>query len=158
MARPRGGDLLLKRLGEFGGGAFTGPGYARELGTLHRLDEARWITWGEDLAHLFPARTLAEHVPEERLVLRTSHMGTQFAAALEGVGVMFSDPQSARRAGLVEVPLSPSLRRALPPLRGGEVWLVVHRALREIPRIAAVFSFLEEAAREIGLSAGGGGD
>jgi hypothetical protein len=34
----------------------------------------------------------------------------------------------------------------------------MHRALREIPRTAAVFSFFEEAAREIGLTAGGGGD
>jgi DNA-binding transcriptional LysR family regulator len=152
MARPTAGDLVMKRLGEFGGGVFTGPGYAAELGTLKRLDQARWITWGDDLAHLLPARVLAERVPAEQLVLRTSHMGAQFTAALEGVGLMLSDPQSARRAGLVEVPLAPALRRTLPPMSGGELWLVVHRALREVPRIAAVWSFLEETARDAGLA------
>jgi len=154
MARPASGDLVLKRLGEFGGGVFASASYAAELGTLRRLDEARWITWGDDLAHLLPAKVLAEHVPAEGLVLRTSHMGAQFTAAHAGLGVMLADPQSARRAGLVEVPLAPALRRALPPFSGGEVWLVVHRALRELPRIAAVWSFLEETAREAGLVPG----
>jgi DNA-binding transcriptional LysR family regulator len=151
MARPASGDLVTKRLGEFGGGAFAAPAYAKELGMLRRLADARWITWGDDLAHLAPARVLAERVPAERLVLRTSHMGTQFTAAQAGVGVMLADPQSARRAGLVEVPLAPGLRRTLPPMSGGELWLVVHRALRELPRIAAVWSFLEEVARDVGL-------
>lgn len=159
MMRPTSGDLVVRRLGTFGGGAVASPAYAAELGTLRRLDQARWITWGDDLSHLEPARLLAERVPPERLVLRTSHMGAQFTAAKEGVGAMLSDPQSARRAGLVEVPFAPALRRSLPPLTGGELWLVVHRALREIPRIAAVWAFLEDVAREAGLSPGGpGGD
>ena len=152
MARPTAGDLLVKRLGELGGGVFAGAAYAAEVGTLRRLDQARWITWGDDLAHLLPARLLAEQVPADRLVLRTSHMGAQLTAAQAGVGLVLVDPQSARRAGLVEVPLAPALRRALPPLRGGELWLVVHRALRDVPRISAVWPFLEEAARAAGIA------
>jgi DNA-binding transcriptional LysR family regulator len=155
MARPTSGDLVVKRLGELGGGAFAGPAYAAELGPLRRLDQARWITWGDDLAHLVPARLLAERVPPERLVLRTSHMGAQLAAALAGVGAVLADPQSAAAAGLVELRLAPALRRALPAVSGGELWLVVHRALRELPRIAAVWAFLEEVAREAGLTGAG---
>lgn len=151
MARPTVGDLVVKRLGELRGGAFTGAAYAAELGTLRSLDEARWITWGDDLAYLASAQLLAERVPAERLVLRTSHMGTQLTAAHGGVGLVLVDPSSARQAGLVEVQLAPALRRALPPLRGGELWLVAHRALREVPRIAAVWTFLAELAREAGL-------
>jgi DNA-binding transcriptional LysR family regulator len=155
MARPTTGDLVVKRLGELSGGVFTGPTYATEVGTLRRLDQARWITWGDDLAHLLPARLLAERVPAEGLVLRTSHMGAQLTAAQAGVGLVLSDPASALRAGLVEVPLSPALRRTLPLASGGELWLIAHRALRELPRIAAVWSFLEEMAREAGLAEGG---
>ena len=154
MSRPVAGDLVVKLLGKLGGGVFGSTSYAVEIGILRRLDHARWITWGDDLAHLFPARLLAEHVPVEQLVLRTSHMGAQFTAAHAGVGLMLADPQSARRAGLVEVPLAPALREALPPLTGGELWLVVHRALREVPRIAAVWSFIEEAAQAAGVTSG----
>jgi DNA-binding transcriptional LysR family regulator len=152
MARPTTGDLVVKRLGELGGGVFAAGAYAAELGTLRRLEQARWITWGDDLAHLLAARVVAERVPAAQIVLRTSHMGAQLGAARAGVGAVLADPQSAHRAGLVEVPLAPALRRALPPMRGGELWLAVHRALRELPRIAAVWSFLEEMAAEAGIA------
>jgi DNA-binding transcriptional LysR family regulator len=149
--RPTAGDLLARKLGDTWGGVFAAPGYARALGTLRRLDQARWITWGDDLGHLPPARLLAERVPEAALVLKTSHMGTQLAAAAAGVGALLVDPHTARVGGLVEVPLAPALRRALPPLQGGALWLVVHRALRDVPRIAAVWDFLAETARGAGL-------
>ncbi|BDG05106.1 LysR family transcriptional regulator [Anaeromyxobacter oryzae] len=149
--RPTSGDLLVKKLGEVMGGVYGAPRYAAELGTLRRLDQARWITWGDDLAHLAPARLVAERVPAAQIVVRTSHMGAQFAAAAAGVGVLLSDPHTARSSGLVELPLAPALRRSLPPLTGGALWLVAHRALRDVPRIAAVWTFLEEAARQAGL-------
>jgi DNA-binding transcriptional LysR family regulator len=57
----------------------------------------------------------------------------------------------ARASGLVEVSLTPALQRALPPIRS-EVWLVVHRALREVPRIAAVWDFLVEEAERLGYA------
>ena len=151
--RPTAGDLLVKKLGDVTGGVYGAPHYAAELGTLRRLDEARWINWSEDLAHLAPAQLVAERVPAARIVLRTSHMGTQLAAASAGIGVLLCDPHTARVCGLVEIPLSPALRRSLPPGAGGALWLVVHRALRDVPRIAVVWSFLEETARDAGLVA-----
>jgi DNA-binding transcriptional LysR family regulator len=149
--RPTSGDLLVKKLGDVTGGVYGAPRYAAELGTLRRLDDARWINWGEDLAHIAWAQLVADRVPAARIVLRTSHLGAQLAAASAGVGVLLCDPQTARVCGLVDVRLSPALRRSLPPTSGGELWLVVHRALREVPRIAAVWRFLEAAAHDAGL-------
>jgi hypothetical protein len=45
--RPTSGDLLVKKLGDVTGGVYGAPRYAAELGTLRRLDDARWINWGE---------------------------------------------------------------------------------------------------------------
>lgn len=154
-SRPAAGDLLVRKLGEVRGAAFASPAYAAELRTLRRLDQARWITWGDDLAHLPSARALEERVPAERIVLRTSHMGAQLAAARVGAGALLTEPHSARVAGLVEVPLAPELARTLAAARTGALWLVVHRALREVPRIAAVVDFLLETARRAGLTGGG---
>ena len=152
--RPTVGDLVARKLGEVRGSIYAAPGYAAELGTLRRLDQARWITWGDDLGHLPAARLVAERVPEASVVLKTSHMGAQFAAAAAGVGALLSDRHTAMVCGLVEIPLSAALRRSLPPLQGGALWLVAHRALREVPRIASVWEFLEELARESGLAQG----
>jgi DNA-binding transcriptional LysR family regulator len=61
-------------------------------------------------------------------------LGTQLAAAAAGVGVLLVDPHTAKVCGLVEVPLAAALRRTLPALHGGALWLVVHRALRDTLR------------------------
>ncbi len=152
-ARPRSGDLLVKKLGEGRGAIQASAAYAAELGRLRALGDARWITWGDDLAHLDAARFVAERVPAEAVQVRTSHIGTQLAAARAGVGVLLADRTVGRASGLVEVSLAPGLQRALPQLRS-ELWLVVHRALRDVPRIAAVWEFLVDEARRLGYAPG----
>ena len=157
--RPTSGDLVARSLGETVGGLYGAKAYVEGLGRLRRLGDARFITWAEDLAHLPAARLVAERVPPEAVALRTSHMGTQMAAAAAGLGLVVADGPLARAAGLVEVALSPELRRSLPPLTGGDSWLVVHRALREVPRVAAVWEFVLELAAELrakGARPGGG--
>lgn len=150
--RPASGDLLVRKLGEGTGGIFAAPGYAAELGRLRRLGDARWITWADDLAHLEPARFVAERVPADAVHVRSSHIGTQMAAARAGAGVVLIDEVVGRANGLVEVSLAPALRRDLPRPRG-ELWLVVHRALRSVPRVAAVWEFLVEEAKRLGYAA-----
>jgi len=157
-SRPTRGDLVARKLGEARWGAFAAPSYAAEMGTLRRLDQARWVTWGDDLAHLAPARLLAERVPESALVLRTSHMGAQLAAVAAGAGAVLIDAHTAKVCGLREVPIAPALLRTFPPLVGGALWLVVHRALREVPRISAVWRFVEDTARAAHLQLGSEGE
>lgn len=156
--RPSTGDLVMRRLAVVDGWLYGSPGYVRKLGTLRRPGDARWITWGDDLAHIAPARFVSALVPPEQVVLRTSHMGTLMAAAAAGLGLVVVDRTMAGASGLVAVEVAPELRRALPSLQGGgELWLVVHRALREVPRIAAVWEFLVEEVRRLGIGAGEGG-
>jgi DNA-binding transcriptional LysR family regulator len=141
----------VRKLGEGAGAIQASPGYAAELGRLRSLGDARWITWGEDLGHLEPARFVAEQVPAEAVHVRTSHLGTQLAAARVGAGVVLIDRAVGRANGLVEVSLTTHLQRRVPHL-GTELWLVAHRALRDVPRVAAVWEFLVEEAGRLGYA------
>lgn len=150
-SRPSTGDLLVRKLGEDVSSVFASPAYAAELGRLRAFGQARWITWGEDLAQLDTARVVAEQVPPEAVAIRSSHLGTQLAAAGAGAGVVLVGRAIGRARELVEVPLAPALQRRLPAMRS-ELWLVVHRALRAVPRVAAVWEFLVEEAKRLGYA------
>jgi DNA-binding transcriptional LysR family regulator len=141
--RPSSGDLVLTRVYEGRAAPMTSPAYAAELGALRKLEDARWIAWGDDLAHLPGARWLREHGPDVSPVLRTSHFGSQLAAARAGLGVMMSS-EPYRAHGLVPVKPGRALATAWAALPGEELWLVGHRALRNVPRVAAVWEFLVE--------------
>lgn len=139
--RPTSGDLVVTRLVEARSIPMTSPAYARELGRLRRLEDARWIAWGADLAHLPTARWLASHGAGVAPVLRTSHFASQIAAARAGLGVVItSEPYT--RVGLAPVTPSRRLAAAWRDLPTEELWLVGHRALRQVPRVAAVWDAL----------------
>lgn len=141
--RPRSGDLVMTRLAKVRSLPVAAPAYARELGTLKRVDDARWIFWGHELAHLAEQEWLATHVKAPP-VLRTSHYATQIAATHAGLGLMLVPEPYLEVHGLVAVPPGRALAAAWNKLPVGELWLVGHRALRDVPRVAAVWELLVE--------------
>ena len=74
-------------------------------------------------------------------VLRTNHFASQLAAARAGLGIMVT-AQAFARDRLVEVGHARSLDDAWADLPSGTLWLVGHRALRQVPRVAAVWDFV----------------
>jgi DNA-binding transcriptional LysR family regulator len=139
--RPTSGDLISVKLVTARALPMTSAAYARELGKLKKLEDARWIAWGADLAHLPDAAWLRTHGPAVQPVFRTSHFASQLAAAAAGLGVVIaSAPYS--RAGLAAVDHAKSLDAAWEELPTGTLWLVGHRALRNVPRVSAVWDFL----------------
>jgi len=119
------------------------PAYATELGTLRRTTDARWIGWGPELAHLPEQRWLTTHVSAPP-VLRSSHHGTQIAAARAGLGVVLLPEPYHALHGLTPIAPGRALAPAWRALPVGELWLVGHRALREVPRVAAVWELIAE--------------
>src|SRR5215467_5859904 len=85
-SRPKSGDLIAVKLAATQAIPMTSPEYAAEIGRLKRWSDARWITYGAELAHLPTARWIAEHAGATP-VLQTSQFMTQLAAAAAGVGV-----------------------------------------------------------------------
>jgi DNA-binding transcriptional LysR family regulator len=78
----------------------------------------------------------------------TSHVSTQVAAVEAGLGAALLPPVYARLAAVAPVRHTAALAASIDALPTSETWLVGHRALRSVPRVAAVWEFLiEEFAR-----------
>jgi DNA-binding transcriptional LysR family regulator len=146
-ARPTSGDLVAVRLAEATWSIVAAPALVKRIGKLKRFEQVDWISWAEDLAHLPDARWLAAHVPAERIALRTSSMDAQLHAARAGLGALLLPEMFLRLIDLAVLPLERSLAAKLQPMPGGALWLVGHRALREVPRVRAVWDFVLAEAR-----------
>jgi DNA-binding transcriptional LysR family regulator len=144
--RPTSGDLVAVRLAETASIIAVAPAVAKRLGKVASLDALDWITWGRDLAHLPDARWVTTNVSPQRIALRTSSMDAQLHAARAGLGAMLVARPFLPASDLVELALERALARRLPEVPTGTLWLVGHRALRNVPRVRAVWDYIVELA------------
>jgi DNA-binding transcriptional LysR family regulator len=142
--RPRSGDLIAVKLVSTVATPMTSPAYAAELGRIKRWSDARWITYSADLEHVAPARWITEHTGGVTPVLRTSQFSSQLAAAAAGFGVALAAEPFRHVHRLVPVAIARALQPSWDALPTEELWLVGHRALRTVPRVAALWDFLAE--------------
>lgn len=138
--RPKSGELVSVRVVQTRAIPMTSPAYATELGRLKKWTDARWIGWGGDLAHLDVARWMEKHGSPP--VMRTSHFASQLAAAAAGLGVAVASEPFRHVYGIVPVEFARSLQPSYDELPVEDLWLVGHRVLRTVPRIAALWDFL----------------
>lgn len=143
MMRPAAGDFVATRLASHPWCVVASPAHAAALGKLREPDATRWVTWGEELAHLPDARWLTAHVSRERVVLETSSMTAQLEAVRAGIGAMVVPKAYAKLAGLAVVRCSSAIEKSIAALPEGTLWLVGHRALREVPRISVVWEWIK---------------
>jgi DNA-binding transcriptional LysR family regulator len=144
VLRPTHPDLVVKKLAEVRLAVVASPAFlathpVTSLAALPYLAWDRTIDAGEQ-------RWLDAVVPNANVVLRSTELETLLQAAIAGWGALVVGEPLAVRAGLVRVPVP------TPPMPEVPLWLVAHRALRPVPRIAAVwdwvvdeFAALEEA-------------
>lgn len=142
--RPQSGDLVVARLIEATPVIAVAPRVVRRMRTLDSLDDIDWITWGSELAHLPDGAWVDRHVDRSRIALRTSSMDTQLHAVRAGLGALLVHRPFLPSCGLEELPLSNALAERLPKLPNDSLWLVGHRALRDVPRVRAVWQFMQE--------------
>ncbi len=146
--RPQSGELVMKKLLTARWLAMASADLSKEMGTLRSWDDARWITWDDDLAHIPSARWVAKHAAGSPPVLRTSSIGSQVAAVKGGLGVALLDEYTPTvHEGIARVRFARSLAPSAAEWPVDDLWLVGHAALRETPRVAAVWDFLEETIR-----------
>jgi DNA-binding transcriptional LysR family regulator len=146
--RPSGGDLIAQKLLVTSDAILGSPEYVRELGPLRSLSQARWITWGEELAHLPSVRWITDRVPAAAVAMRTSCIGSLLSAAERGVGLLLISQDNLAFRRLMAAELSAGLAATLGSMPRLEFWLVSRRSARDVPRVAAVRRFLlEEMAR-----------
>ena len=146
--RPESGDLVLARIGASAWTPMTSRADAAKRAPVKRWEDVAWIAWGDDLAGIPPARWLAKHAPAAEAVLKTSHIAAQVAAVREGVGVALLPLSYTRVEAVAPLRYARALEPSARELPLNETWLVGHKALRGVPRVAAVWDFLvEEFAR-----------
>ena len=101
------------------------------------LGDLPYVALGPDMDELPENVILRRVVPGARVVLRSTDLVSLLHAARAGVGaIVVAGPLAARVGGLVRVPVP------TPPLPSGPLWLVAPRALRRVPRIAAVWDWI----------------
>jgi DNA-binding transcriptional LysR family regulator len=146
--RPTSGDLVAQRLTEDRDSILGSKNYVEELGQLKQLSDARWIGWGHELALLPSARWLTERVPDSAIVLRTCSINAMLSAAESGLGLLLLSKAFLNVRPLALAQLTRALGKEASSLPTTELWLVGHRALRDVPRVAVVWEFiLEDMAR-----------
>ena len=145
--RSQGADLVTTRLATALWIAGAAPKLVRKLGALARWDDAPWITWDRDLTSFPPSRWVTTHVSAPSIALRTSDFPAQLAAAASGLGVLLVPVPYAVRLGLEPVRYAPALASSVESWPSDDLWLVGHRALRDVPRVAAVWTFFAEEFR-----------
>jgi DNA-binding transcriptional LysR family regulator len=140
--RPVQGDLVVTRLTSVGWVLVGSAELVRELGSLRAWKDAPWIGWGARLAALGPGKWLETYAPDVEPVVRSDSLMVQIAAANAGVGVALIPEPSAQHYGLPKVKLAPALRVAAADWPKDELFLVTLRALREVPRVRALWELL----------------
>jgi DNA-binding transcriptional LysR family regulator len=151
--RPQSGDLVTLKLGEGPWTPMVSTAHAKKLGKIKNWAELDWIAWGDELAGIPPERWLARHAARAPIALRTNHIATHVTAVEAGLGAALLPPAYLRVAAIAPVRCARTLAPTIRELPANETWLVGHRTLRGVPRIAAVWSFLVEEFTELALAA-----
>ena len=140
--RPVRGDLIVTRLMTVSWVLVAAPKLARALGTLRAWTDAPWVGWGERYAKVGPARWRAKHLRDADPVVRADSLMVQLAVVAAGVGVALVPAPSVAHFGLVPVKIGAALRPAAEEWPVDELFLVTHRALRDVPRVRVVWDLL----------------
>lgn len=142
FVRPDRGDLLVRRVGTLRFAVFGSKAYL-DVHRGQRAEELAWLDWDTTQAQLPDAAWLRAEFPGIEPVLRTNNLGVRLRATRAGLGVSVLARSLAARYSELEA------LEDLPAIPDIPVWLVGHRALRNLPRIKAVWAFLEELSAEL---------
>ncbi len=145
--RPQGGDLVMQRLVEARSVVVASTARAKAAGVVKSPESVPWIAWPREFSMIPAARWLSKAAPKAEPVLISNSMGAHLTAAASGLGfAVVAEQFLGVQPGLASVKLHASVVSAH-PLPVEELWLVGHRALREVPRVAATWDFLVEQFR-----------
>ena len=143
---PKDSELVARRVGKIAFGLYASPAYRARL---KAGDAPAFIGFDQESDFIAEAGWLAREFADRRFSVRTASQTTQAAAARAGFGVaLLPRYVAAGDQGLVQV----SLGKRLPER---ELWLLIRRDLKNVPRVRAVADYLTEVFhRERRLLAG----
>jgi DNA-binding transcriptional LysR family regulator len=133
---PKDSELIARRLARITFGLFTSSDYRDKL---EGGQAPVFIGFDEESDFIAETGWFTRHFANERFSFRTNSQTTQAAAARAGYGVALLPRYivATHEPDLVEISLGPRL-----PVR--DVWLLIRRDLRGVPRMRAVIDYLIE--------------
>jgi len=96
------------------------------------------------LSFIKPARWLSAHGKQASLLVRSDSLLLQLAMVKSNVGIALIPEPSVAHDGLVPVKVGAALRASTAEWPMDELFLVTHRALRDVPRVRVVWDLLVE--------------
>ena len=145
----KGADLVATKLGSGPWIPVASRLLVKQLKRVKSWNDCPWITWDRDLASFSPARWVAQHASKADVVLRTSQFTAQLIAAESSLGIMLLPVFYTALRDLEPVHHDAALEPSIHALPSDDLWLVGHRVLRDVPRVAAVWSFLADEVRAL---------
>jgi DNA-binding transcriptional LysR family regulator len=142
LSRPQEPGLIARKIGSFGFGLYGASSYLKAT-PRHAF---AFIAYDDSMDDAPQQKWLQTIAAGSEIVLRTNDLENQAAAARTGLGVavlpnFLGDPDP----GLEHYDAAPA-----PPSR--DVWLLVHRDLRQAPLVRAVMEFLTDCIKANGRS------
>ena len=127
---------MIRRLSSIDYAVYAGEGIPLDPTGWERAPD--WVAYEVRLQHVPEMRWLAQRVPSERVRLRSNNLAALCAAVAAGVGHAVLPRMVGDAApGLVR-------RSSTVPVLSRDLWLVVHRELRDVPRVRVVCDWLVE--------------
>jgi DNA-binding transcriptional LysR family regulator len=143
VLRPVGNDLIAQQIFATSAVVAGSPSYVKALGRLQTWKAAEFIAWGQELAHIPHAQWISKYIPRSQVALVTSSFSTQIAAAKLGLGLVVVPMPYLAAHDLVQARVGKALLPATEALPEDQLWLVTHTALRQVPRVAAVWQCVQ---------------
>jgi DNA-binding transcriptional LysR family regulator len=147
--RLQGADLVVTKITTSPWRVGAAPALAKKLGRVTSWMAAPWIAWDADLASMPFARWPPRHVPRADVALRTSHFASQLVAGESGLGLLLVPEEYLSIRALAPVHHAPALDASAADLPSDDLWLVGHRALRDVPRVDAVWQFVLDEMKRV---------
>lgn len=134
LARPADGDLVVRCLGRLAYGVYAATAFTTDAA----WSSLPWVAYEHSLSDVPEMRWLAEHINPHKISLRCNNMDALATAVADGLGLAILPRFLGNR--------HQNLRclSGATPLLQREMWLVIPRELRSIPRIQAVSDWLFE--------------
>ena len=133
-------DLLVRRVATVRSGLFAAPSLLASFSASVAAHQLPLVQWSDSFGDIPMARAIDQlggpivMMANDYLVLR--------AAVVAGVGASLLSAREAHTYGLREVPVDPPVWPELP------LYLVVHRAMRAVPRVAVVIDAIDALIRD----------
>jgi DNA-binding transcriptional LysR family regulator len=144
LARPKDGSLVTRRVAVLGYGFYAAPAYLRRA----KKEGLAFVGFEESPPDLPEVGWLRQAAGDRPTAFRSNYRMAQIEAVRAGLGVSVLPHYAAKG-------LAPVQGLAAPTQMTRELWLLVHRDLKDAPRFRAVIDFLvERTARDRGLLEG----